>query len=66
MSWEQLTAMIQEAQDIVTEDRSTAPTSCAVDYTALREGPEGKMFCPWCGLVWPDDAQSWGEFPGSY
>jgi hypothetical protein len=66
MAWEQLTAMIQEAADVDQEDRSNPPTSCAVDYTALREGPEGKMFCPWCGLVWPDDAQSWGEFPGSY
>jgi hypothetical protein len=66
MAWEQLLGMIQEARDVDQEDRSTLPTSCAQDYTALREGPAGKLFCPWCGLVWPDDASAWGEFPGSY
>lgn len=66
MAWDQLTAMIQEAVDIDQKDRSTPPTSCAQDYTALREGTEGKLFCPWCGLVWPDDAGSWGEFPGAF
>lgn len=66
MAWEQLTAMIQEAQDVVDKDRATPPTSCPNDHTALREGPEGKMYCPWDGLVWPDDASAWGEFPGSY
>lgn len=66
MAWEQLTAMIQEAQDIVQKDKSTAPTSCPNDYTALREGPNGKLYCPWDGLVWPDDASAWGEFPGSF
>ena len=66
MAWEQLTAMIQEARDIDRQDQSTPPTSCPNDYTALREGPDGKLYCPWDGLVWPDDASAWGEFPGSY
>ena len=66
MAWEQLTAMIQEARDIDQNDRSTAPTSCPNDHTALREGPGGKLYCPWDGLVWPDDASAWGEFPGSF
>lgn len=66
MAWEQLQAMVQEARDIDQQDRSTPPTSCPNDYTALREGPDGKLYCPWDGLVWPDDAGAWGEFPGSY
>lgn len=66
MSWEQLLAMVQEARDEDQEERSTPPTSCPNDYTALREGPDGKLYCPWDGLVWPDDASAWGEFPGSY
>lgn len=66
MAWEQLTAMIQEAEDIDQKDRSTPPTSCVQDYTPLREGPGNILFCPWCGLKWPEDASAWGEFPGSY
>lgn len=66
MAWEQLQAMIQEARDIDRQDRSEAPTSCVSCYTALREGPNGTLYCPWDGLVWPDDAGAWGEFPGSY
>lgn len=66
MAWEQLKAMLQEAADIDRQDQSTAPTSCAVCYTALREAEGGKLYCPWDGLVWPDDASSWGEFPGSF
>lgn len=66
MAWEQLTAMLQEAADIDQKDRSTPPTSCPNDYQALREGPGGKLYCPWDGLVWPNDAGAWGEFPGSF
>lgn len=67
MAWEQLQAMIQEARDIDQEDRSTAPESCCVCYTALREGPNGTLFCPWGDHpVWPYDASAWGEFPGSF
>lgn len=66
MAWRQLNAMIQEACEIDQKDRSTPPTSCVQCYTALREGPNGTLYCPWDGLVWPDDAGAWGEFPGSY
>jgi hypothetical protein len=66
MAWEQLVDMVQEAEDIDRQDRSTAPTSCVSDYTTLREGPNGALYCPWCGLKWPEDASAWGEFPGSY
>lgn len=66
MAWDELLGFLQEARDIDQQDRSTAPTSCPVDNTALREGPDGVLFCPWDGLKWPDDADAWGEFPGSY
>ena len=66
MAWEQLTAMVQEAWDIDQQDRTTPPTSCPNDHVPLREGPEGKLYCPFDGTVWPDDASAWGEFPGSY
>lgn len=66
MAWEQLLAMVQEARDEDQVERSTPPTSCPNDYTALREGPDGTLWCPWDGLVWPRDAAAWGEFPGSY
>lgn len=66
MSWDQLKAMIQEGFDIDQKDRTTAPTSCPSCYTALGAGPNGTLHCPWDGLVWPDDASAWGEFPGSY
>lgn len=66
MAWQQLTDMIAEARDIDQEDRSTAPTSCPNDYTALVAGPDGTLICPWDGLRWPEDASAWGEFPGSY
>lgn len=66
MAWEQLLNMVQEARDIDQRDRSTPPTSCPNDHTALKEGPDGILFCPWDGTQWPRDASAWGEFPGSY
>lgn len=66
MAWDELLGFIQEGADIDQQDRSTAPTSCPVDFTALQEGPDGVLFCPYDGLKWPDDAGAWGEFPGSY
>lgn len=66
MAWEQLLGFVEEAEQIEREDSTGTPTSCAVDHTALKDGPDGKLFCPWCGLVWPDDAPAWGPYPGSY
>lgn len=66
MAWQQLVAMVQEAREIEAQDRSGVPSSCVQCYTALREGPEGTLFCPWDGLRWPEDASAWGEFPGSF
>lgn len=63
-SWWPLAAMIQEAHDIDAQEAAGVPVSCASDYTPLREGRDGKLFCPWCGLAWPDDASAWGQFPG--
>jgi hypothetical protein len=67
MAWEQLVSFLKEAADIDRQESQGPPSSCPVDYTPLREGPAGKLFCPWgCGLVWPDDALAWGPFPGSF
>lgn len=66
MSWEQLAAMVQEAREIDQADRAAEPTSCASCYTPLKPGPDGGLFCPWDGLRWPEDAGSWGEFPGAF
>lgn len=66
MSWDQLSAMIQEAHDIDQEDRSSEPISCVSCYTPLKAGPDGGLFCPWDGLRWPEDASAWGEFPGAF
>jgi hypothetical protein len=66
MGWYQLVGLMREAKTIEERDRTTPPTSCAQCYTALRGGPEGQLYCPWDGLIWPDDASAWGEYPGSY
>lgn len=66
MAWEQLVGMMKEGAEIEQKDAVTPPTSCAQCYTALKSGPAGKLFCPWDGLVWPDDASAWGPYPGSY
>jgi hypothetical protein len=66
MAWETLLGLIDEARDIDRVERSTAPTSCPNDYTALKEGLNGTLYCPWDGLQWPRDAAAWGEFPGSF
>lgn len=66
MAWDQLLGFAEEAAEIDQQDSTGTPTSCPNDHTALRQGPDGKMYCPWDGLVWPDDAPAWGPFPGSY
>lgn len=66
MAWESLLGFIAEAADIDKQQSAGPPQTCAVDYTTLREGPEGKLQCPWCGLVWPDEASAWGPYPGSF
>lgn len=66
MAWEQLIGFVQEAAEIERVAETTPPTSCPNDYTALREAPGGKLYCPWDGLVWPDDAAAWGKYPGEF
>lgn len=66
MAWEQLVGMIGEAVEIEKSDSTGTPTSCAVDSTPLRDGEGSKLYCPFCGLVWPDDSPAWGPYPGAY
>lgn len=49
MAWETLLNIIQEARDIEQEELTSPPVSCPYDYTALKEGPDGILFCPWAG-----------------
>ena len=65
-SWWQLVGILDEAQTIDDQDRSRPPSSCAECYTPLIGALDGKLLCPWDGLVWPDDASAWGEFPGAF
>jgi hypothetical protein len=54
MAWEQLLGMIQEARDIDADDASKVPVECPNDYTLLKEGPGGVLFCPWgCDYRYP-------------
>lgn len=66
MPWDQLLGIVQEAAEIDREQEKGPPTSCAVCYTALKDGPGGTLFCPWDGLKWPEDASAWGRFPGAF
>lgn len=54
MSWWTLVGIIQEARDIDAQAASTPPVECPNDYTPLKAGPDGKLFCPWDG--WTPDA----------
>lgn len=65
-SWYGLVGIMSEAADIDQEDRTGVPMSCPNDNTALIGGPDGKLYCPWDGTCWPDDADQWGLYPGSY
>lgn len=56
MSYEALLGFIQEARDIDAEEQSRPPVECPNDFTALREGPDGILFCPWDGWQYPRDA----------
>lgn len=64
--WWDLVGIIQEARDVDDKERSGTPSSCAQCYTPLQGGPNGTLYCPWDGLVWPDDRAAWGEFPGAF
>ena len=56
MAWDQLVNIIAEARDIDAQAASEKPQECPNDYTALREGPDGVLFCPWEGWQYPRDA----------
>lgn len=56
MAWNQLIDMIEEARQIDQDDATRIPVECPNDYTALRDGPDGTLFCPWDGWQYPRDA----------
>ena len=54
MSWQSLLGMIQEAREIDAQEAAKVPVECPNDYTALQEGPDGTLSCPWDGWTWPN------------
>lgn len=55
MAWDQILAMKRDIETQVKAELSQPPVECPNDYTALKQGPNGTLFCPWDGWVWPDD-----------
>lgn len=49
MAWETLIGMIREGEEIDAEAHGKVPVECPYDYTPLKEGPGGVLFCPWAG-----------------
>jgi hypothetical protein len=56
MSWEQLSSMLAEARALDAEEATKVPVDCPNDFTPLREGPDGQLFCPFDGWQYPQDA----------
>ena len=52
MAWEQLLAVIEEAREYEAAERKKVPVECPNDYTALEQGPDGTLFCPWDGWTY--------------
>lgn len=55
-SWWDLVGIINEGADLDQKAATRVPVECPNDYTTLKSAGEGKLFCPWDGWVWPDDA----------
>lgn len=56
MAWETLVNILAEAREIDALEATRMPLECPNDYTALREGPDGVLYCPWDGWQYPGDA----------
>lgn len=56
MAWRTLIDIIAEARDIDRQEATEAPVDCPNDHTALKEGPNGTLFCSWDGWQYPRDA----------
>jgi hypothetical protein len=52
MSWEQLLAIKQEAEQEAELRASQPPQACPNDGEPLREGPDGVLFCRFDGWKW--------------
>lgn len=48
--------MLAEARDIDRSAETDPPPCCPNDCTQLLPAANGKLFCPFDGWVWPDDA----------
>lgn len=56
MGWYQLVDIIAEARELDRNNATKKPVECPNDYTALKEGPGGTLWCPWDGWQYPRDA----------
>lgn len=56
MSWQKLIDIIDEARELEREAATAVPQECPNDFTALKEGPNGTLFCPWDGFQHPRDS----------
>lgn len=56
MAWQQLVDILAEARELEREALTAVPQECPNDYTALKEGPDGTLFCPWDGWQYPGDS----------
>ena len=56
MAWETLLDIIAEGRDLERQEATKTPVECPNDYTTLKEGPDGVLFCPWDGWQYPRDS----------
>jgi hypothetical protein len=54
MAWQQLIGIIEEARALEREEATKIPVECPNDFTPLKEGPNGVLFCPYDGWKYPD------------
>jgi len=48
MSWDQLTAISQEARDLKRQQDQQPPVACPNDGEPLKPGPHGGLYCSFC------------------
>jgi hypothetical protein len=52
MSWQQLSAILEEARLDAEEEVAHPPVACPNDGTVLQQGRDGELRCPFDGWSW--------------
>lgn len=47
--WDNLLGIVKEFRELAEQDRARPKVECAVDGEPLWQGPEGELYCPFCG-----------------